>query len=29
MTPGELREAVTLVGGRAKTEASGGVRSIR
>ena len=26
MTPDELREAVTLVGGRAKTEASGGVR---
>jgi len=25
MTPDELREAVTLVGGRAKTEASGGV----
>jgi nicotinate-nucleotide pyrophosphorylase (carboxylating) len=26
MTPGELREAVKLVGGRAKTEASGGAR---
>jgi len=26
MTPDELREAVVLVGGRAKTEASGGVR---
>jgi nicotinate-nucleotide pyrophosphorylase (carboxylating) len=26
MTPDELRKAVTLVGGRAKTEASGGVR---
>ena len=26
MTPDELREAVALVGGRAKTEASGGVR---
>ncbi len=26
MTPDELREAVTLVGGRAKTEASGGMR---
>ena len=26
MTPGELREAVKLVGGRAKTEASGGIR---
>src|SRR5207302_9694731 len=26
MTPDELREAVTLVAGRAKTEASGGVR---
>lgn len=26
MTPDELREAVSLVGGRAKTEASGGVR---
>ena len=26
MTPDELREAVSLIGGRAKTEASGGVR---